>query len=112
VALAQVNVLCVIMLSRSIVAYFTSTPSATTPKLFHAYRSRLIWHGLLKHKLAGSRDAARPRRRHEYPFRGGSFISPKTTLTENPNPTQPSQWVGLLASLSPGIKGTERQTDS
>jgi len=33
------------MLLRSVVAYFTSPPSAS-PVLFHAYRTGLIWHGL------------------------------------------------------------------
>jgi hypothetical protein len=45
VALAHVNVVCVVMLLRSVVAYFTSPPS-TPPTFFHAYRSGLIWHGL------------------------------------------------------------------
>lgn len=49
VALAHVNVVCVVMLLRSVLAYFTSPPSAP-PTLFHAYRSGLIWHEFWTHK--------------------------------------------------------------
>jgi hypothetical protein len=38
VALAHVNVVCVVTLLRSVVAYFTS-PLSVPPTLFHAFRS-------------------------------------------------------------------------